>query len=83
MSLYIRSPVDENEGIVIGYATYHKLRSEYLSNPDHSIYDLLYSRSTEAREEFYNICSKHKQQSMTWSEYQKLDSPTKPTTNTW
>lgn len=83
MSIYIRSPSNEVDGIVIGYAIYHKLLNNYINSDNHCIHDLLNARSPECREELYSICEKHKKYYLSQSDYNSLPANSRPTTNSW
>ena len=79
MSIYLESPFNNTDGIVIGYSTWHKILKQYLDK--HYWSDILYSRSPEPKEELYSLAEKQKLYSLTRREYQALPEHNKPTLN--
>ena len=79
MSIYLESPFNDVDGIVIGYATWHKILNQYLK--EHCWADILYSRSPEPKEELYQLAEQHKLYSLTRNEYKSLPMNKRPTLN--
>lgn len=78
MSVYIRSPIDEEDGIVIGYLAHRQVYNEFMKT--HTLHDLLNARSNEAREEFYKLCEPKAIKHLNYSEWSKLPVDKRPTT---
>lgn len=79
MSIYIRSHVDEDDGIVINYAVYHSIYSNFMKT--HTIHDLINSRSNETREEFYKLCEPKAIKHLSYTSWSVLPEDTRPTTS--
>ena len=78
MSIYFASPLNETDGFVIGYSTYHSLFTKFMKSNDFILNDLLLSRSKEELAKLYEYCEPHKKYSLTQSEWSKLPASTRP-----
>lgn len=83
MSIYLRSPYNATDGIVIGYSVYHKILHNYMKEHELTLNDLLYSRSPEYKEQLYDLANEKKIRSLTQHEYDSLPKSTRPTESTY